>query len=135
MFNSAAISVANGTPTALTFDSERFDTDTGHSTSVNTSRITFTTAGTYMVGGSLQWGANTVGYRYVGVRSNGSTLIAVLSVPVRADGFCDLAISTLYAFSAGDYIELVAQQSSGGALNVPASPATSPEFWAVWLSL
>ena len=134
-YNSALISVANSTGQALTFNSERFDTDTMHSTSVNTSRITFTTAGTYLVGGSLQWDTNTTGYRSVSLRLNGATPISNVSSATRADGFLDQSISSLYAFAAADYLELVVIQTSGGALNVPAAGNNSPEFYAVWVSL
>ena len=42
---SATINVANTTFTAITFPTERFDTDSIHDTSTNTSRFTITTSG------------------------------------------------------------------------------------------
>src|SRR5262245_7924090 len=41
--------VVDQTDLAVSFDSERFDTDNMHSTSSNKSRITFNTAGVYVV--------------------------------------------------------------------------------------
>lgn len=47
--NSGTQSVLAGATTALTFDQEDYDTDTMHDTGSNTTRITFTTAGKYIV--------------------------------------------------------------------------------------
>lgn len=136
VYNNANISVANATDQALTFNSERFDTDTMHSTSVNTSRITFTSAGTYLVGGNAIFAANATGTRKIFVRLNGTTPIATAEV-VNGGASADvsLAVSTLYTFAASDYIELVAFQNSTGSLNVTASGNTSPEFWATLIAV
>lgn len=136
VYNSAAISVTNSVETALTFNSERFDTDTLHSTSVDTGRITFTTAGTYLVGGSIRWedSASTVAQR-LAIRLGGATKLAETLNNHANNGGSPLSIATLYAFSAGDYIELVAYQNTTGALNVTATGNQSPEFWAIWQSL
>ena len=45
-YDASGLALANATTTLITFDSEIYDTDTMHSTSTNTSRCTFTTAGT-----------------------------------------------------------------------------------------
>ena len=45
--------IVNNTMTAATFTTEVFDTHDFHSTSVNTSRVTPTTEGTYLVRGSV----------------------------------------------------------------------------------
>lgn len=136
VYNSAAISVTNNVETALTFNSERFDTDTMHSTAVNTGRITFTTAGTYLVGGSIRWAdtASTAAQR-LAIRVGGATKIAETLNNHANNGGSPITVTTLYAFSAGDYVELVAYQNTAGALNVTATGNQSPEFWAVWVSL
>lgn len=36
---------------------------------------------------------------------------------------------TDYRLTAGDYVEVIVFQSSGGALNVEAATNYSPEFW------
>ena len=132
VYMSAALSVANTTNTAVTFNSERFDTDTMHSTSANTDRITFTTAGTYLVGANLGWAASTAGSRYVDFLVNGATQIPGEAVEAYDEaGFGTMqAPSTLYAFTAGQYVTLRVRQNSGGALNLDTC-----EFWAVWVSL
>ena len=132
VYNSAAISIPHDTATALTFNSERFDTDTMHSTAVNTGRITFTTAGTYLVGATLQFADNATGNRQVAIRLNGSTLLDVRTFPAYSTGGGSmLGTATLYAFSAGDYVEVRVYQNSGAALDVVASGNHSPEFWAI----
>jgi hypothetical protein len=135
VFNSANISIPNTTATALTFNSERFDTDTMHSTSVNTGRITFTTAGTYLVGGGISFASNATNSRQLDIRLNGATVIASDVIGANPADVTRLTVSTLYAFSATDYIEIVAYQSSGVALNALASANFSPEAWAIWQSL
>lgn len=133
VYNSANISVPHNTPTALAFNSERFDSDTMHSTAVNTSRITFTTAGTYLVGGGVTWAGNTAGIRDITLRLGGATNLATISDDVPS-GFAyswSQSVATLYTFSAGQYVELIANQDSGGALNSLNVGNCSPEFWAI----
>ena len=133
-FNSAAISITtSGTPQALTLDSERFDKGAGsHSTVTNTGRLTVPSscAGVYLTGAYTSWASNTSGVRVCAIRLNGATTIGADSKNTRSDGFCDHSPATLYALSVGDYLEIVMTQSSGGALNV----AATPELWWTWQS-
>jgi hypothetical protein len=130
VYNSGALSIANSTATALTFDSERYDTDTCHSTSSNTSRLTATTAGKYHIGGAIDWAANDTGIRQCYVRLNGSTIIAVQTTNnTGAGNNCQMVVGTIYDLSATDYVELIALQTSGGSLNVAANANYSPEFY------
>ena len=130
VYNSAAISVANATDQALTFNSERYDTDTMHSTAANTSRITFTTAGTYTIKGHVSFAANATGQRTLMVRLGGATILAVQKTQATSAGSVELTVDTEYAFTAGQYVELVVSQNSGGALDVSAGGNYSPEFSA-----
>jgi len=132
VFMSAAVNVATSTASAPTFDSERFDTDTMHSTTVNTDRITFTTAGTYLIGANLDWAANGTGSRSADFLLNGVTVIPGQTYPANTEaGFSTLqSPSTLYAFTAGQYATLRVRQNSGGAINL-----NTCEFYAVWVSL
>ena len=130
VYNSANISIPNNTLTALTFDSERVDTDTMHSTVTNTGRITMTTAGWYDVGASIQWPAAAAGARAVYLRVNGTNYIAATRLDNAAQ--VDMEVSTSWQFAAGDYIEVIVFQVSGGALNVIAAASSSPEAWATW---
>ena len=125
--NSANISLSNSTVTTLTFDSERFDTDTIHSTSTNTGRLTTKTAGKYLISATVQFATNTTGKRTLRLRVNGSTPIADTAITASGDSR-DVTITTLWDLAADDYVELQALQDSGGALNVEAESNSSPEF-------
>lgn len=132
VYNNANISINDATLTALTFNTERFDNDTMHSTSSNTGRITFTTAGRYYVAACVQFAVNATGnVRRVAIRLNGATIIADKTVtPVGGSNATIVPISTSYDFAAADYVEVLVYQDSGGALNVEAAGNISPEFMA-----
>lgn len=138
VYNDVAISVANTSNVALTFNQERWDAQAMHSTSSNTGRITIPTGwgGKYRITGHVEFAANATGTRWVGIRVDGSTFIAIQqsqnaggSDPVR------LTVSTDYVLAATQYLELVCYQSSGGSLNVNAASAYSPEFSAMWMAV
>ena len=132
IYNSANINIGtSGTAQTLTFDSERFDYDGMHSTSSNTSRITFNTAGVYYFQGNITFALNTTGIRKGIVLLNGGTTIARTAGLATTGLSHDLQVAGVYAFSAGDYIELQAYQNSGGALDVSASLNFTPEFMAL----
>lgn len=136
VYNSANIShTTSGTLQALTFDSERYDTGGCHSTSSNTSRITVPSGagGKWKIGGHILFASNATGYRQIAIRVNGSTYIASDVRPTASGIDLALSITTEYSASAGDYFELMANQTSGGALNVLVASAYSPEFWAEWV--
>jgi hypothetical protein len=135
VYNNADISVANTTSVALTFNSERWDEGDLHSTSSNTSRLTAPVAGLYVIGGHVRFEFGGLGgFRQATIRLNGSTVIAeVLDTAVNTPG-TGLSPTTTYRLAAGDYVELVVQQNSGGALNVDAQSNFSPEFWMARLA-
>lgn len=127
VYNSVNIGIPDSTGTALTFDSERYDNGDLHSTSVNTSRLTAPVTGLYSMGASIEWGINAVGIRQLLLRRNaGAFIVADLRAAVSA---IQQSVHTEYRLAAGDYVEVVVVQTSGGALNVLADPAFSAEFW------
>lgn len=136
VFNSAAISIANNTNTAVTFDSERFDNQGMHSTSSNTSRLTVPTGmgGKFLIGGHIEFAGNASGQRDILIQVNGSTVIAYDRVGPNGAVSWKMSLTTMYALSAADYVELLVFQNSGGALNLDATGNYTPEFWAMWMS-
>lgn len=132
VYNNAAISIPNNTVTALTFNSERWDTDDFHSTVTNTSRLTVPVAGLYYIHGHIQIaaGANVAS---VQIRLNGATYITRHSDPQSSTAAREMSVSTCYSLAASDYVELVVFQNSGGALNVNAVGNHSPEFGMTYL--
>jgi len=130
VYNSGALTITNNTLTALTFDSERFDTDTIHSTASNTSRLTATTAGKYAISGHIEWAANATGHRLIAIRLNGTTSLASIRRNAISGGAAteQQSIATIYELAVNDYVELHVLQTSGGNLNVNAAGNYSPEF-------
>jgi len=134
VYNSAAFShTSSGNFLAVTYNSERKDTDTMHSTSSNTSRLTATTVGFYAAGGTCEFAANSTGIRSVAVRVNGTTYVGGVNRTTAAAGNVEqLECTTAYQLAATDYFEVMAYQSSGGTLSVASDPNISPEAWAAW---
>ena len=135
VYNSAAITCTTGVATTLTFDSERFDTQSMHSTSVNTGRITIPTgwAGLYYFEAHIGWASNATGIRQLYMLINGTTVFAVNDVTsVTANAFA-MSVSGLYRLAVADYVTVIATQTSGGNLNVTQAAAYTPEFACVWL--
>lgn len=137
--NSANIShTSSGNYQALTFNSERVDVGSMHDTGSNTGRLTVPTGGGgfYAIGGCIEFAADSTGRRGIQIRLNGSTVIAreesnALDGPSNATV---MQISTVYQLAAGDYVELMGLQASGGSLNMLATGNYSPEFYAHWLA-
>lgn len=128
VYNSIAIAIANATVTALTFDSERYDTDTQHDTAVNASRLTCVYAGVYTISGTIRWASNATGVRAAQIRLNGGAFIGSVAGPATSGDVTDQSVGALYSLAAGDYVELCAYQTSGGSLNVSAFSSASPQF-------
>lgn len=126
VFASASVSIANaaGTDdsnggTKVAFDTESFDTDAFHSTSVNTSRLTVPTGkgGTYMIVGQASWGTSAAGRKACWPYKNGALRLAVDEVNGDDGGLGLSHTAVCYAVLAeGDYVELHVRQDSGGAL-------------------
>ena len=115
-------SIPASTWAAVTMDTETLDTDGMHSTSSNTSRLTVVTPGWYLVQGVAGFAADTVGVRQVGLRvnltgSSGSTEGQVNGNAVGGGQPTAKPCSALVQMAAGDWIELVVRQTSGGALD------------------
>ena len=130
VYNSAVQSIPNATSTALTANSENYDNDSMHSTATNTSRITIQTAGRYLLSGTILYDNNATGARSVTFRKNGTTSYVATSAP-NIGSTLDMGISGMrtLVLAAGDYVECLGYQNSGGALD-----ATLQEFVALFLT-
>lgn len=143
LLRTANQSVNDSTDTIITFPSgsvtEVLDTDSFHDTGSNTGRITIPTGGDgwYDIGFDLAFAASATGQRTVSIELNGATAGAGTYIFSRSiAGFATVsnrvAGSVPYLLAAGDYVTLVAWQSSGGALNaLGASVPYSVRFWAL----
>lgn len=108
---------------SIAFAAENFDTDTMHDNATNNTRITFTTAGKYCIGG--QWKGATNAVTGIRIRLNGTTIIAAHTDGNSGDPEYN-DVTTIYNFSAADYIEL--QGYSGSTQNSSGDAETN--FWA-----
>ncbi len=132
VYNSGNVSIPDSAETAVTWDSEDFDTDDMHSVSSNTSRLTAPIAGKYIIMATIGWAANATGLRNVIIKYNGTTHIAdVDDNPPGAVAFRQFIVAP-YHLAAADYVECMAWQSSGGALNVERSANRFSWFSMVW---
>ena len=120
LYKSANQSINNNTYTALTWNSEDYDTDAFHDTSTNTSRITIPSGkgGKYLITGIVIFQDNVTNDRTVYLYKNGVEDFEMFSMG-NAGGFnTSSPMSIVKVLSAGDYIELFALQNSGGSLNI-----------------
>lgn len=130
VYNNANISLpTSGTFAVLTFNTERYDNGALHSTSVNTSRLTAPITGLYSGGCSVTFASNLTGRREVVIQINGTTNIAYDAIPAVNGAQTRLSVPFEWQMVAGDYLEVFAMQTSGGALNVETQANYSPEFW------
>jgi hypothetical protein len=133
VFNSAAIATTTAVAKTLTFDSERWDNGSLHSTSANTSRLTAPITGLYAIGANVEFASNVTGFRALQFDvtfAAGGTATIAFDTRNAANGVVTIIpLATQYQLAAGDYVEAVVTQTSGGALNVAATGNRSPEFW------
>jgi hypothetical protein len=118
---------STGAWTAITYDTETYDTDAFHSTSSNTSRITIPTglAGYYLIYANIAWAANGSGQRGVKIYQNGSQ-DRWKQFQAANGGYGNfLTVADVYYLGVTDYIEIVAYQDSGGNLNVLGSDSNT----------
>lgn len=124
-----------GTGTRISFDAELYDTDTMHDLSTNPTRLTATTAGLYAISGNAVFQEHATGERILRILANDVTNIDVSCVPVNsASAWTILNVGTQYRLTAGQYVELVAYQSSGGDLAIRYVAGYSPHLAMTRLS-
>ncbi len=122
VYKSANQSVTNATSTAITFNTEDFDTDAYHSTSTNTSRFTVPAgkAGKFLITGTVVFSANTTGVRDAVIYKNGSVYNYGTSLQTVESGTYGtyLPLSFVLNLAVNDYVEIFAFQASGTSLDV-----------------
>ena len=124
VYHSTTQSIPDASSTALTFDSEEFDTDAFHAGGAPT-RLTIPAGkdGKYLlVGGGIQAASASPALSQIFWRLNGTTVIrgtttAWVPSSTQTTGFGSSTIADLVA---GDYVELMFYQDSSGARNVNA---------------
>ena len=129
-----AQTLATGTATVITFNSEEFDTDGFHDNVTNNSRITIPSGkgGKYLLVAQVQIAANATGYRSLGFFKNGSTVADTNQQGPSPTLSSRLNASVVVEAVANDYFEVIAAQNSGGNLDVNFGAANT-RFCAIYL--
>jgi len=107
--------IAHNTPTAVLFGAEGWDTANMHSTVSNTSRMVAPSDGIYLAFGGILWADNATGYRIVTMTPSVGSVCISLILP---GGNANIFGGGVFDLNAGDYVEAVVTQTSGGNLNV-----------------
>jgi hypothetical protein len=140
VINSATQAVASGAYTGLNWDGESYDSQGMHSTSVNSSRITFTAStGLYLVGAQVEWSAgSTGGQRIVKIMQNDTLNIAAQRIPIQdADaggGGAQNVVAHVVAASTTDYVTVRVLQDSGSTQSIAVGANFGCNFWAQYVS-
>jgi hypothetical protein len=132
----SAQTINNSTLTAVSWESEYFDTSTFHDNSTNNTRITIPTGlgGLYQVNATVTYSAAAVNERTIYIRVNGSTYYNVSAVPANATIQITPQLGMVLQLAAGDYVEIIAFQNSGGSTTIPiASGAYANSFSATYI--
>ena len=119
---SPAVAHPDDTATALSFpDADERDTDGFHTSfSPDHAKVTVPAGlgGWYSIVGWVQWEANATGRRQWTIRINGSTKDGGMRVSACSEGVTTLPVAAEYELAAGDVVELMCTQTSGGDLDV-----------------
>ena len=141
VYNNANISVADNTVSTVSgFNTERWDTNSMHSTVTNSDRITINTAGLYIVtfAGLFESG-NDYDEVFCAIRLNGGNHIAEATASNDADTTSNprMSVTTVYKLAVADYLTVRVYQNNAtnAARNLVAQANTSPEFGATWIGL
>jgi hypothetical protein len=122
----AAVSIADGVTTVVSWDVESRDTAALHDNVINPSRLIAPISGIYLYECSARWAFNAAGIRFIQPRANGTSfpfLTAVTTTAV-ASGEHYQAVTCTVPLAAGEYVEMRVFQSSGAALNLQGGNAT-----------
>lgn len=119
LYKSANQSISGSTQTLITFDTELYDTNSYHSTSSNTSRITIPTTGKYRLFLKIDYAAgSTAGSRDVYIKKNGSNFAYFYGYAANVSHTPTIVGALAVNATAGDYYELNAYQGSTGSLDI-----------------
>lgn len=96
-------------------------------------RLTVDKPGMYLVNAQVEFAANATGDRELSIRKNGAAN-DVLKTTLKSSTLAnDLALSGVLQLGAGEYIELWANQTSTGALNITFTAAKESPSLALTL--
>jgi hypothetical protein len=115
LYKSGFQNISQNTFTAVTWNSELFDTDAFHDTSTNTSRITIPAGkdGKYLITGVVAWSSGTFDkeiYLYKG----GSSQFTLSRIAPTTSSVYTAVFSSIISLAATNYIEIFVNTSGSG---------------------
>lgn len=125
--NSSSQSILNSTFTALSFDTADWNVNSMYS-GAHPTRITFPTAGKYLVIGQSGFASNATGRRTLDVWINGATIIGRGETDPNASAQTFVNVNAIVNANMNDYAELYAWQNSGGTLGTVQGASFTPQF-------
>lgn len=131
LYQTTTQSIATATGTAITFDTTTADTYGGHSNSTNNTRYTAQVAGWYWVYGTVCWSNVSGGNRNTTINKNGSQ-VPQFGSAVPAAGttvFPAVDAAALVQLNAGDYVEIIGYQDSGGSVSTHSTASSMVVMW------
>lgn len=127
----SAQSIANTTHTPIVWEVSDHD-PLSMCVAGTPTRVTVPEAGTYMVIGQVQW-AGWYNRNIVGIWVNGAGTTRGWRSEVSGSAFPLVQASSLIRLAAGEFVELVVWQNSGGSVNIPAGATEDATRFAVCL--
>lgn len=122
---SGVTNLANNTATVIPLATQLWDNanvwDAGQP-----SRLTAPIDGRYLILANVGFDANAVGRRICQIRANGVTMVTEQATNTAATGTAVIHAASEYDLNAGQYVEMLGLQTSGGALN---SAAIQHQTW------
>lgn len=131
-------SIPNNATTALSLDTNVYDSHSGHSTTTNNSRYTCPAgcAGWYDLDAEVTFPVNASGRRIIVFRVNGVVASAgpqAEQPPTSAGTVLTLCHEYSVFLNAGDYVECYLLQTSGGALVLPGGTSQNAFMRVEWV--
>lgn len=121
VYKSAPQSISNNTITAITFDSESYDSSGIHDTVTNNSRLTVPSGYSkvrLLARIDFDSGSTTAATRTAFISKNGGTFVGQPNINLLDQFFSATIESAVVNVTAGDYFVLGVTQSSGGSIDV-----------------
>lgn len=127
VYSAVNVNIPTGVPTPIPFASTFSQVGGLHSNTSQNTRITIFRAGLYQIIANVQWPAFAAGIVQLQILVNGANIIGSrLDYPQAVPAIQDQIVAGADYFEIGNYIEIIANQTSGGPLVIPPVANFSP---------